>query len=70
MWTIRPEEAQRFHNNVRQALAAGQMLSETFVKDAVTDCAPGDVENRRVVFVLDEYETLFDHLDAAAEGSR
>ena len=64
------EEAQRFHENVRQALAAGQMLSETFVKDAVADCAPVDVENRRVVFVLDEYETLFDHLDAAAEGSR
>lgn len=64
------EEAQRFHKNVRQALAAGQMLSETFVKDAVADCAPVDVENRRVVFVLDEYETLFDHLDAAAEGSR
>ena len=64
------EEAQRFHKSVRQALAAGQMLSERFVKDAVADCAPVDVENRRVVFVLDEYETLFDHLDAAAEGSR
>ena len=64
------EEAQRFHKNVRQALAAGQMLSETFVKDVVADCATVDVENRRVVFVLDEYETLFDHLDAAAEGSR
>ena len=64
------EEARRFHENVRQALADGQMLSETFVKDIVADCAPVDVENRRVVFVLDEYETLFDHLDAAAEGSR
>ena len=64
------EEAQRFHKNVRQALADGEMLSETFVQDVVSDCAPVDVENRRVVFVIDEYETLFDHLDAAAGDSR
>ena len=63
--------ARRFYESVRQALKAGEMLSETFVKEAVSDCAaPVDVENRRVVLVLDEYETLFGHLDAAAENSR
>ena len=64
------EEARRFYESVRMALAAGEMLSETFVKEAVSDCAPVDVENRRVVLVIDEYETLFGHLDAAAGSSR
>ena len=64
------EEARRFHESVRQALADGEMLSETFVNEVVSDCAPVDVENRRVVLVIDEYETLFDHLDAAAAHSR
>ena len=46
------------------------MLSETFVNEVVSDCAPVDVEHRRVVLVIDEYETLFGHLDAAVAGSR
>ena len=64
------EEARRFHESVRKALAAGEMLSDKFVNDVVSDCAPVDVENRRVVLVIDEYETLFEHLDAAAADSR
>ena len=64
------DEARRFHESVRKALAAGEMLSDKFVNDVVSDCAPVDVENRRVVLVIDEYETLFEHLDAAAADSR
>ena len=64
------EEARRFYERVRRALAAGEMLSETFVNEVVSDSAPVEVENRRVVLVIDEYETLFGHLDAAAAGSR
>lgn len=64
------EEARRFYEHVRKVLAAGEMLAETFVNEVVSDCAPVDVENRRVVLVIDEYETLFGHLDAAAAGSR
>ena len=64
------EEARRFYESVRRALGAGEMLSETFVKEVVSDCAPVDGENRRVVLVIDEYETLFGHLDAAAGSSR
>ena len=64
------EEARRFHVSVRDALATSKMVSETFVRDVISDCAPVDVENRRVVLIIDEYETLFGQLDAAAEGSR
>ena len=64
------EEARKFYESVRAALAASKMASEMFVKKLVSDCAPVDVENRRVVLIIDEYETLFAHLDAAAEGSR
>ena len=64
------EEARRFYVGVREALAASKMVSETFVTELVSDCAPVDVENRRVVLIIDEYETLFGQLDAAAEGSR
>ena len=64
------DEARIFHVRVREALAANKMVPETFVKEVVSDCAPVDVENRRVVLVIDEYETLFEHLDAAAGDSR
>ena len=64
------EEARRFYGSVREALAAGKMLPEAFVNEVIADCAPVDVESRRVVLVLDEYETLFEHLDAAAGDSR
>ncbi len=64
------EEARRFYEGVRNALEAGGMLSATFVNEVIADCASVDVENKRVVLVLDEYETLFEHLDAAAGGSR
>ena len=64
------DEARIFHVRVREALAANEMVPETFVKQVVSDCAPVDVENRRVVLVIDEYETLFEHLDAAAGTSR
>ena len=64
------DEARRFHVSVREALAASKMISETFVKEVVSDCASVDVENKRVVLVIDEYETLFGQLDAAAGDSR
>ena len=61
------EDATRFYERVSEAVSAGRMVSRTFVTDVVMNCAPIDVENRRIVLVLDEYETLFEHLDAAAE---
>lgn len=64
------DEARRFHVSVKEALAANEMVSETFVKQVVSDCAPVDVENRRIMLVIDEYERLFEHLDAAAGASR
>ena len=64
------EEARIFYVSVCDALKASKMVSETFVRDVISDCAPVDVENRRVVLIIDEYETLFGQLDVAAEGSR
>ena len=61
------EGATRFYEGIREAIGAGNVVSETFVRETVMKCAPIDVENRRTVLVLDEYETLFGHLDAAAE---
>lgn len=58
----------KFHELVRAAVEKGGMISSRFVQDAVAQCAPlVNDEDKRLVFVLDEYETLFGLLKTAAE---
>ena len=61
------EEA-KFYRLVREAVRNRQMIPESFVEDAVARCAPpGNDEDRRLVLVIDEYETLFGVLESAVE---
>ena len=53
------EGANIFYERVADAIELGKRISKTFVMEAVLDCAPIDVKNRRMVLVIDEYETLF-----------
>ncbi len=58
----------KFYHLVCEALADGQMISEKFVENAVTTCAPPiHDEDKRMVLVIDEYETLFGRLKTAVE---
>ena len=59
--------ATKFYVFVREAVRSRRAIADTFVSDIVSGCAPIDVENRRTVFVIDEYETLFGFLDAAVK---
>ena len=60
----------KFHDLVRDAVGEGGMISSRFVEDAVAACAPPiDDEGRRLVLVIDEYETLFGLLKTAVEGN-
>ena len=64
----RSSDDTRFHDLVREAVARGDMISSKFVEDAVAQYAPpGAGEDKRLVLVIDEYETLFGLLGAAAE---
>ena len=63
----RPDDT-RFHDLVREAVKKGDIISNRFVQDAVAQCAPlVNDEEKRLVLVLDEYETLFDLLRTAAK---
>lgn len=55
-----------FYENVRKAVSAGVMIPSTFVRDSVTECASVNIEGRRLVLIIDEYETLFGLLKVAA----
>ncbi len=58
----------RFYHLVRDAVETGRMISGSFVEDAVATCAPpSDDEDKRLVLVIDEYETLFGLLRTAVE---
>lgn len=52
-----------FLKRVREAFAARQAISEDFFAKVVRECAlanvPIDYEKRKVVLIIDEYETLF-----------
>jgi hypothetical protein len=49
------------------SLANGRQLSSTFLTEALKACAPEQqLDDRRLVLVLDEYETLFGQLRTAA----
>ena len=57
--------ADRFYLQVRDAVGSGVMVSSTFVKDIIRECAPVDIDDRRTVLIIDEYETLFGILKTA-----
>ena len=48
-----------FYDRVAEAVESGKRISRNFIMDVVLECAPIDVQNRRMVLVIDEYETLF-----------
>lgn len=56
-----------FYDRVCDAVAMQKAIGNDFVTEIVRECAPLSVENgQRIVFVVDEYETLFGYLHAAA----
>ena len=58
----------RFYSLVCEAVEKGRMISRKFVEDAVAKCAPpSNDEDKQLVLVLDEYETLFNQLKTAVE---
>ena len=62
-----------FYQTAVEALGKGTQLPQTFVVDAIRRAADYDVGRSRIVFVLDEYESLFRQLETTAlenEGIR
>lgn len=62
-----------FYRAVREAVDDGGAISATFVRDAIRRAADYDPGESKVVFVLDEYESLFEYLDNGArddDGAR
>lgn len=56
-----------FYDRICDAVATQTAIDNDFVAKIVRECAPVSVENgQRIVFVVDEYETLFGYLHAAA----
>jgi len=69
--TVQMPGAGLFYSKVKDALNSGKDIPDTFFLDVVSACAAGSSrEPQRFVFVLDEYEILFDRLDLAAKRSR
>ena len=61
-------ENTRFFDRVREAVDSGRMISGCFVDNLVASCAPpSDDEDRRLVLVIDEYESLFGLLRTAVQ---
>ena len=61
------DNARMFYDKVCAAAASGSLLEAGFVKRAVDECSPVVADGRRRVLIVDEYETLFAFLRAAAE---
>ena len=59
-----------FYRRVREAVASGRMVSNTFVEDIITECASVAIDGRRRVLIIDEYETLFGLLRNAVKDNR
>lgn len=60
-----------FYDRVCDAVMLQAPIGNDFVDDIVRECAPVPVENgQRIVFVVDEYETFFGHLQGAADQNR
>ena len=52
-------DAGKFYDRVRNALGSGSMVPNDFVSNIIAECAPVNVDGRRTVLIIDEYETLF-----------
>ncbi len=61
------EIAAAFYAGVREAVGTGQILANTFVRDIVGECASVEIDGKRTVLIIDEYETLFGLLKSAVE---
>jgi hypothetical protein len=58
-----------FFSRLEDALASGQALPRTFIRDVVQECFPTKLEkSQSVVFILDEYEIMFGRLLAAVRS--
>ena len=58
-----------FYKRVRDAVGAGRMVSDTFVEEVIAECAPVEINDRRTVLIIDEYETLFGLLKNAVKDN-
>ena len=67
--TTQVEGVNIFYDRVVDAVESGRRISKTFIKDVILECTPidVDVENRRAVLIIDEYETLFGSLKHAVK---
>ena len=61
------DNARLFFDKVCEAAATGSLLGGDFVEAGVAECSPVAADGRRKVLIIDEYETLFAFLRAAAE---
>lgn len=60
-----------FYDRIFDAGESKTAIANDFVNNIVRDCAPVSVEDdQRIVFVIDEYETLFGYLETIATGNR
>ncbi|MCY3687882.1 MAG: hypothetical protein OXG90_02735 [Gammaproteobacteria bacterium] len=62
------EDVDYFYQQVREAIFSRKPVSKTFVLDTIAKCSPTKLENKRIVFILDEYETLFGTLASTASN--
>ena len=60
-------DAKLFFDKVSEAVVSSTRLEGDFVETSVADCAPVTPDGRRKVLIIDEYETLFGFLGAAAD---
>ncbi len=58
-------DARIFYDQLRSAIDSGRMVPRTFIADCVSQCAQTDINDKRIVLVIDEYETLFGLLESA-----
>ena len=58
-----------FYKRVRDAVGAGRMVSDTFVQEVIAECASVEINDRRTVLIIDEYETLFGLLKNAVKDN-
>lgn len=64
--TARLPDATVFYDQVVELLEASRQLPKNFLQQVLSDLAGKDLSGDRIVFVLDEYETLFGRMSAAA----
>lgn len=58
-------DASLFYDRFVAALEAGKHIKNSFFADTIAACLEGKPEASKVVFVLDEYETLFERMRLA-----